>query len=158
MTQATQAGALVERVGNVMVITINRPEARNAVNSSVSIGVGGALEEAANDPDVRAIVVTGAGGPEVMAYDERPDPEPGAGEVLVAATHAGLNPADLMQRAGHYPAPPGSPAPVLLRWPRRCRALGSSRLAVLRCCLEWSASCPRSAPSPISSATFLRRS
>lgn len=42
MTQATQAGALVERVGNVMVITINRPEARNAVNSSVSIGVGGA--------------------------------------------------------------------------------------------------------------------
>ena len=61
---------------------------------------------------MRAIVFTGAGGPEVMAYEERPDPEPGAGEVLVAATHAGLNPADLMQRAGHYPAPPGSPADV----------------------------------------------
>jgi len=61
MTQTTQVGALVERVGNVMVITINRPEARNAVNSSVSIGVGGALEEAANDPEVRAIVITGAG-------------------------------------------------------------------------------------------------
>jgi NADPH2:quinone reductase len=61
---------------------------------------------------MRAIVFHGAGGPEVMSYEERPDPEPGAGEVLVAATHAGLNPADLMQRAGHYPAPPGSPADV----------------------------------------------
>jgi NADPH:quinone reductase len=61
---------------------------------------------------MRAIVFRGAGGPEVMSYEERPDPEPGAGEVLVAATHAGLNPADLMQRAGHYPAPPGSPADV----------------------------------------------
>jgi NADPH2:quinone reductase len=61
---------------------------------------------------MRAIVFTGAGGPEVMSYEERPDPEPGAGEVLVAATHAGLNPADLLQRAGHYPAPPGSPADV----------------------------------------------
>jgi NADPH2:quinone reductase len=61
---------------------------------------------------MRAIVFHGAGGPEVMSYEERPDPEPGAGEVLVAATHAGLHPADLMQRAGHYPAPPGSPADV----------------------------------------------
>jgi NADPH:quinone reductase len=61
---------------------------------------------------MHAIVFRGAGGPEVMSYDERPDPEPGAGEVLVAATHAGLNPADLMQRAGHYPAPAGSPADV----------------------------------------------
>ncbi|HEU0195242.1 MAG TPA: zinc-binding dehydrogenase [Gaiellales bacterium] len=61
---------------------------------------------------MRAIVFAGAGGAEVMSYDERPDPEPGAGEVLVAATHAGLNPADLIQRAGHYPAPPGSPPDV----------------------------------------------
>nr|WP_307846656.1 crotonase/enoyl-CoA hydratase family protein [Rhodococcus sp. CX] len=52
---------LVERVDNVMVITINRPDARNAVNSSVSAGVGGALDEAAADPEVRAIVLTGAG-------------------------------------------------------------------------------------------------
>jgi crotonobetainyl-CoA hydratase len=60
-TATTPAEALVERVGNVMVITINRPEARNAVNSAVSIGVGTALEEAAEDPEVRAIVITGAG-------------------------------------------------------------------------------------------------
>jgi crotonobetainyl-CoA hydratase len=54
-------GALVERRGNVLVITINRPEARNAVNAAVSIAVGDALEEAQNDPDVRAVVITGAG-------------------------------------------------------------------------------------------------
>ena len=54
-------GALVEHRGNVVVITINRPEARNAINAAVSIGVGDALEEAQNDPDVRAVVITGAG-------------------------------------------------------------------------------------------------
>jgi crotonobetainyl-CoA hydratase len=56
-----QPGALVEHRGNVMVITINRPEARNAVNGAVSIAVGDALEEAQHDPDVRAVVITGAG-------------------------------------------------------------------------------------------------
>lgn len=56
-----QPGALVELRGNVMVITINRPEARNAVNAAVSIGVGDALEQAQHDPGVRAVVITGAG-------------------------------------------------------------------------------------------------
>ena len=37
---------------------------------------------------------------------------PGSNDVVVAATHAGLNPADLAQRAGHYPAPPGSVADI----------------------------------------------
>ncbi|CAM3141069.1 enoyl-CoA hydratase [Mycobacterium intermedium] len=54
-------GALVERQGNVSIITINRPEARNAVNGAVSIGVGDALDEAQRDPDVRAVVITGSG-------------------------------------------------------------------------------------------------
>ncbi|MCE4265790.1 enoyl-CoA hydratase [Rhodococcus sp. ACPA4] len=61
MSETNEPAVLVERVGNVMVITINRPSARNAVNSAVSAGVGGALDEAAADPDVRAIVLTGAG-------------------------------------------------------------------------------------------------
>jgi NADPH:quinone reductase len=61
---------------------------------------------------MRAIVFSGAGGPEVMQLAERPDPRPAAHEVLVAQTHAGLNPADLAQRAGRYPAPPGSPADI----------------------------------------------
>ncbi|MCV7443537.1 crotonase/enoyl-CoA hydratase family protein [Mycobacterium paraense] len=56
-----QPGALVELRGNVMVITINRPEARNAVNAAVSIAVGDALEQAQHDPAVRAVVITGAG-------------------------------------------------------------------------------------------------
>jgi crotonobetainyl-CoA hydratase len=59
--EAGQPAALVDRRGNVMVITINRPAARNAVNGAVSIGVGDALEEAQHDPEVRAVVITGAG-------------------------------------------------------------------------------------------------
>jgi putative PIG3 family NAD(P)H quinone oxidoreductase len=57
-------------------------------------------------------VFTGAGGNEVVAVEERPDPVPGTGELLVAARFAGLNPADTLQRAGRYPAPPGSPPDV----------------------------------------------
>ena len=41
-----------------------------------------------------------------------PDPVPGAGEVLVRVHAAGLNGADMMQRKGVYPAPPGSPADI----------------------------------------------
>src|SRR3954467_11392963 len=61
---------------------------------------------------MRAIVFTGAGGAEVMSLEERPDPVPGSDEVLVAASYSGINPADLNQRAGHYPAPPGAPADI----------------------------------------------
>ena len=61
---------------------------------------------------MRAIVFTGSGGSEVVAFLERPDPVPAGGEVLVAVRHAGLNPADLGQRAGRYPAPVGSPPDV----------------------------------------------
>jgi crotonobetainyl-CoA hydratase len=57
----TEPGALVERRGNVMIITINRPEARNAVNAAVSTAVGDAMAEAQADPDVRVVVITGAG-------------------------------------------------------------------------------------------------
>ena len=61
---------------------------------------------------MRAIVYTGAGGAEVMRLEQRPDPQPGSDEVLVEAAFSGLNPADVNQRAGNYPAPPGSPADV----------------------------------------------
>lgn len=57
----TTPPALVERHGNVMVITINRPQARNAVNAAVSTVVGDALEQAQRDPEVRAVVITGSG-------------------------------------------------------------------------------------------------
>jgi NADPH:quinone reductase-like Zn-dependent oxidoreductase len=61
---------------------------------------------------VRAIVFAGAGGREVMRLEERPDPEPGTDELLVAVRFAGINSADLAQRAGAYPAPPGAPQDV----------------------------------------------
>jgi putative PIG3 family NAD(P)H quinone oxidoreductase len=61
---------------------------------------------------VRAVVFTGAGGREVMRLEERPDPVPGTDELLVAARFAGINSADLSQRAGSYPAPPGAPQDV----------------------------------------------
>ena len=62
MTEAVTApAALAERRGNVLIITINRPEARNAVNSAVSTAVGDALQQAQDDPDVRAVVITGSG-------------------------------------------------------------------------------------------------
>ena len=59
--EVTTPAALTERRGNVLVITLNRPEARNAVNSAVSTAVGDALQEAQDDPEVRAVVITGAG-------------------------------------------------------------------------------------------------
>lgn len=50
-----------ERRGHVQVITINRPEARNSINKAVAEALGDALEAADSDPEVRAIVLTGAG-------------------------------------------------------------------------------------------------
>jgi putative PIG3 family NAD(P)H quinone oxidoreductase len=61
---------------------------------------------------VRAVVFTGAGGNEVVSVEERPDPAPGPEDVVVRVAFAGLNPADLDQRAGNYPAPTGSPPDV----------------------------------------------
>jgi crotonobetainyl-CoA hydratase len=58
---ATAPAALVGQHGNVMVITINRPQARNAVNAAVSSAIGDALEQAQQDPGVHAVVITGAG-------------------------------------------------------------------------------------------------
>jgi NADPH:quinone reductase len=61
---------------------------------------------------MRCVVFTGVGGGEVVAFQERPDPVPGSGDLIVRVRYAGLNPADLHQRAGHYPAPPGAPQDI----------------------------------------------
>jgi NADPH2:quinone reductase len=47
-----------------------------------------------------------------VAVEEHPDPKPGAGEVLVRVRAAGLNGADILQRRGRYPAPPGPPQDI----------------------------------------------
>jgi crotonobetainyl-CoA hydratase len=57
----TEPAALVQKRENVLIITINRPQARNAVNSAVSTAVGDALAAAQDDPEVRVVVITGAG-------------------------------------------------------------------------------------------------
>jgi NADPH:quinone reductase len=47
-----------------------------------------------------------------LLVEERPDPEPSRGELLVRVRGAGLNGADMLQAKGHYPAPPGSPPDI----------------------------------------------
>jgi len=57
---------------------------------------------------MRAVVASEPGGPEVLAVTELPDLTPGPGEVLIEVAAAGLNRADLLQRMGFYPPPPGT--------------------------------------------------
>lgn len=52
---------ITERTGHVLVVTLNRPEAHNAVNGAVSLALGEALEEAEQDARIRAVVITGSG-------------------------------------------------------------------------------------------------
>lgn len=61
---------------------------------------------------MRVLRNRGAGGVEVLTIEERPVPEPGVGQVRVRVAAAGLNRADLLQRMGRYPAPPGWPADI----------------------------------------------
>jgi crotonobetainyl-CoA hydratase len=55
------SSVLVDRYGHVIVVTLNRPEARNAVDTEVAVRVGAALADADADPGVRCVVLTGAG-------------------------------------------------------------------------------------------------
>jgi putative PIG3 family NAD(P)H quinone oxidoreductase len=57
---------------------------------------------------MKAIVVDHPGGPEVLHIGEVPDPEPGPRDVLIRVAGAGVNRADLLQRVGFYPPPPGA--------------------------------------------------
>jgi putative PIG3 family NAD(P)H quinone oxidoreductase len=61
---------------------------------------------------MRAVVYAGAGGPEVITLGEVPRPEVHPGYIRVRVRAAGLNRADLLQRRGNYPAPPGWPADI----------------------------------------------
>ena len=63
---------------------------------------------------MRAVTIREGG---ELAVAEHPDPEPGAGEVLVRVRAAGINGADIHQRRGAYPAPPGSPPDSRLNLP-----------------------------------------
>jgi NADPH:quinone reductase len=64
-------------------------------------------------------------GPGGLRLEERPDPSPGPGEVLVDVYATGVNRADLLQTLGLYPAPPGVPAEIPgLEYAGRVAAVG----------------------------------
>lgn len=57
-----EKAVLIERRGRIMVITMNRPDARNAINGALGSGIWNAVQELNNDPGLTAGVLTGAGG------------------------------------------------------------------------------------------------
>jgi putative PIG3 family NAD(P)H quinone oxidoreductase len=73
---------------------------------------------------MRAVVITEPGQPDVLRWQEVPDPVPGPGEVVIEVAASGVNRADLMQREGHYPPPPGAPPYPGLECSGRIRAVG----------------------------------
>jgi putative PIG3 family NAD(P)H quinone oxidoreductase len=74
---------------------------------------------------MRAVVITSPGEPDVLKLTEVPDPVPGPGEVLVNVAAAGVNRADVLQRMGFYPPPPGAPPYPGLECSGRITALGA---------------------------------
>jgi len=73
---------------------------------------------------MRAIVATEPGGPEVLQLNEIPDAVAGPGEVLVRVAATAVNRADLLQRMGFYPPPPGAPDTIGLECSGTVEALG----------------------------------
>ncbi|GAA1049409.1 crotonase/enoyl-CoA hydratase family protein [Arthrobacter russicus] len=69
--EVSEAAVLTEVVGSTLVITINRPKARNAVNGEVALGLAAALDQLENDVDLRVGVITGAGGSFCAGMDLR---------------------------------------------------------------------------------------
>ncbi|MGC4936605.1 NAD(P)H-quinone oxidoreductase [Kribbella sp. DT2] len=73
---------------------------------------------------MRAVVCEGAGGVEVLTIGRIEDPTPNVDEVVIEVVAAGVNRADLLQRQGHYPPPPGAPGTIGLEVSGRISAVG----------------------------------
>ena len=73
---------------------------------------------------MRAAITSGAGGPDVLSVAELPDPEPGPGEVAITVAATAVNRADLLQRQGFYPPPPGASEVIGLECSGTVAALG----------------------------------
>jgi putative PIG3 family NAD(P)H quinone oxidoreductase len=73
---------------------------------------------------MRAAITSGAGGPDVLSVTDLPDPEPGPGEVAITVAATAVNRADLLQRQGHYPPPPGASEIIGLECSGTVAALG----------------------------------
>ena len=74
---------------------------------------------------MRAITIPEPGDADSLLLDEVPDPQPGPGQVLLEVVAAGVNRADVMQRLGHYPPPPGASEYPGLEVSGRVAALGA---------------------------------
>ncbi len=61
---------------------------------------------------MKAIIITRPGAPDVLEMQERAKPEPGVGQIRVRVRASALNRADVLQRMGNYPVPPGYPADI----------------------------------------------
>jgi putative PIG3 family NAD(P)H quinone oxidoreductase len=76
--------------------------------------VQSAMPPAGKNEGMWAITIPEPGGPEALVWTEVPDPRPRAGEVVLDVVASAVNRADLLQRQGNYPVPPGaSPYPGL---------------------------------------------
>ncbi len=73
---------------------------------------------------MRAVVLSGTGEPEKLIVEERPDPEPGPGDVRVAVRAAGVNFADLLARRGLYPDAPATPCVLGYEFAGEVESLG----------------------------------
>ncbi len=73
---------------------------------------------------MRAVVLTGYGGPEVLRLEEVEPPVPGPDEVLVTVAATALNRADILQRMGRYPGPPADVEILGLEFAGRVAAVG----------------------------------
>ena len=61
---------------------------------------------------MKAVIITRPGGSEVLELEDRPLPEPRAGEIRVRVRASALNRADILQRQGNYPVPADAPADI----------------------------------------------
>jgi len=75
---------------------------------------------------MKIISATQPGAPEVLQLADAPMPAAGEGEVLIKVAAAGINRADVLQRRGHYPSPPGAPANPGLEAAGTVAAVGAS--------------------------------
>jgi len=79
---------IVERDGHVMVVTMNRPERRNALSPEMMRGMSRAWDEANTDPDVRVVILTGAGGAFCAGADLQAMSDSAPGDAFAAAGSA----------------------------------------------------------------------
>ncbi|HEV2018374.1 MAG TPA: NAD(P)H-quinone oxidoreductase [Gemmatimonadaceae bacterium] len=78
---------------------------------------------------MKAVIITRPGRPEVLEVQDRPKPEPGIGQIRVRVRTSALNRADLMQREGNYPVPPGVSAEISgMEYAGEVDALGPSTM------------------------------